>query len=158
MPVAEIAAPADTLAFCLSKGLGAPIGSMLCGPAALVARARRFRHMLGGGWRQAGVLAAAGLWALDHHVERLADDHRRARALAEAIDASGRARVLAKPETNIVLFEPEGGAEASAAMERVLAARGVLVAGVYGSVLRAVTHLDVDDAGIGRAIEAFRTP
>ena len=85
MPAAELAAPADSVTFCLSKGLGAPVGSALAGAAALIARARRFRGIFGGAMRQAGVIAAGALYALEHHVERLADDHRHAQLLARAI-------------------------------------------------------------------------
>jgi threonine aldolase len=156
VPVARFAAFADTISFCLSKGLGAPVGSMLCGPAQLIDRARRFRHMLGGGWRQAGVLAAAGLHALDHHVERLADDHRRTAALAAAIGASGVARVPVKPQTNILLFAPLAGRTATDLVDG-LAARGVLVSEVAPGVVRAVFHLDVDEAGAERAAAAVRS-
>ncbi len=154
VPVREYAAFADTLQFCLSKGLGAPVGSLLCGPAALIDSARRFRHMLGGGWRQAGILAAAGMYALDHNVERLADDHRRTRALAAAIDQSGLARVLTPPETNILLFAPREPWTAQGLVD-ALAAKGVLVSEVSPGVLRAVFHLGVDDRGLARATAAF---
>ena len=112
--------------FCLSKGLGAPVGSMLCGSAAAIARARRLRKLLGGGWRQAGVLAAAGLYALDHNVERLADDHRRARQLAEGL--VGCERVVVDPasvESNMVVARLRYD-EPIAAVIADLAAEGVL--------------------------------
>jgi threonine aldolase len=151
--LADIAAPVDTLSFCLSKGLGAPVGSLLCGPSTLIDRARRFRHMLGGGWRQAGMLAAAGLYALDHHVARLADDHRRARRLAEAVSQAGRVRILAPVETNIVLLAPiDDSPDAFAAR---LASRGVRVSPVGPDALRAVLHLDVGDEDLEIAIRAF---
>ncbi len=156
VPVREYAAHADTMSFCLSKGLGAPVGSVLCGPRELITLARRYRHQMGGSWRQAGVLAAAGLYALDHHVERLAEDHRRARAFGEAVAASRVARLLAPVETNIVLFGPrnperlDGPGLASSLRER-----GVLVGLLDPGTLRAVTHLDVDDEGIGRAAHAL---
>lgn len=152
VPVREYASRVDTLSFCLSKGLGAPVGSVLCGPRALIAEARRYRHQMGGSWRQAGVLAAAGLYAIDHHVGRLAEDHRRAQVLGEAVAASRVARLLALVETNILLFAPsdpsrlDGPGLASALQER-----GVLVGLVDPGTLRAVTHLDVDDRGIERA-------
>ncbi|MBM4397163.1 MAG: low-specificity L-threonine aldolase [Deltaproteobacteria bacterium] len=155
VPVRDFAARVDTISFCLSKGLGAPVGSCLCGPADLIRRARRHRHMLGGGWRQAGILAAAGLYALDHHVERLADDHRRARSLGEAIEASGAARLLEPIETNIVLFAAPGGPAPCDALQRRLAGRGVLVSRASPVVLRAVTHMDVDDFAIEKAGAAF---
>lgn len=153
--VAYFASFADTVSFCLSKGLGAPVGSMLCGPADLIRRARRFRHMLGGGWRQAGVLAAAGLFALDHHIERLADDHRHAKAFASAIMESEVACLISEPETNIVLFSPADRVTASDIVTG-LKDLGVLVSEVAPGVIRAVFHLDVDDDATGFAIEAVR--
>ncbi|MDX6525855.1 MAG: threonine aldolase [Gaiellales bacterium] len=156
MPLSAFAATADTVQFCLSKGLGTPVGSMLCGSASSIARAHRLRKILGGGWRQAGVLAAAGLYALDHHVERLADDHRRARALAEGL--AGCDRVSVDPssvETNMVVArlrydEP---------IERVIAdleAEGILTGPLDAGALRLVTHLDIDDDALERAIAGGR--
>ena len=106
IPVSEYAGLADTMSFCLSKGLGAPVGSLLCGSAELVHKARRFRHMLGGGWRQAGILAAAGIYALRNNVSRLSIDHANARRLAEAIDGGGHLKVTAPVHTNMVMFAP----------------------------------------------------
>jgi len=146
-----LAAPFDTVSFCLSKGLGAPVGSLLCGSRALVERAHRFRKLFGGGMRQAGVLAAAGLLALEQHVERLGDDHARARRLAEGIGAGAGARVVAPPETNMVLCEVADARSAIAALR----AEGVRVGAVGPRTLRLVTHLDVDDAGVERAVAAF---
>jgi threonine aldolase len=157
----ELAAPFDTVSLCLSKGLGAPVGSLLAGTVATIARAYRFRKMYGGGMRQAGVLAAAGLHALDHHVDRLADDHRRARALAEHFDAlAGLSVDLASVQTNLVYFEIDpshplaapdpGGAPALVGR---LAEAGIWITG-GGTRMRAVTHLDVDDAGLERALDA----
>ncbi len=131
---------ADTMSVCLSKGLGAPVGSVLVGTAAAMAEARVGRKLLGGGMRQAGILAAAGLYALDHHRERLAEDHRRAAELAAAVGVPA-------PETNIVLIPVDDAPSAAAAAAQA----GVLVAAFTPTVLRAVTHLDVDDAGIARA-------
>jgi threonine aldolase len=152
VPLRELAAPADTLQFCLSKGLG----SMLCGSASSIARARRLRKLLGGGWRQAGVLAAAGIYALEHHVDRLADDHRRARLLAEGL--VGCERVIVDPasvETNMVVArlrydEPIEGVIAD------LAAEGVLTGPLDARALRLVTHLDIDDDALGRALAGTR--
>jgi threonine aldolase len=157
MPLSAFAATADTLQFCLSKGLGAPVGSMLCGSATHIARAHRLRKLLGGGWRQAGVLAAAGIYALDHHVERLADDHRRARQLAEGL--VGCDRVSVEPlavETNMVVAhlrydEPIEDVIAD------LAAEGVLCGPLDARALRLVTHLDIDDDGLERAIAGARS-
>ncbi len=137
----------DTVSLCLSKGLGAPVGSVLVGSAADVARARVHRKRLGGGWRQAGILAAAGLHALEHHVERLADDHAAARALAEAVAARApRAVDPADVETNIVALDT--GAVAATEVVALAAAEGVRVGTVGTRTVRAVTHLDVtlDDA------------
>ena len=160
---AEIAAPFDTVSLCLSKGLGCPVGSVLAGDAEAIARAYRFRKMLGGGMRQAGVLAAAGSHALDHHVARMADDHRRARTLAEALDAMpGVTVALERVQTNLVYFglakdHPLAGVtdDGQSRLVRALEEHGVwITGGLYR--LRAVTHLDVDDACLERAIEAFR--
>jgi threonine aldolase len=156
VPLRDLAATADTVQFCLSKGLGAPVGSMLCGSASAIHQARRLRKMLGGGWRQAGVLAAAGIYALDHHVERLADDHRRARLLAEGL--VGCDRVSVDPdavETNMVVAhlrydEPIEGVIAD------LAAEGVLSGPLDSRALRLVTHLDIDDDGLERALAGGR--
>jgi len=155
VPAAAWCAPVDTVAFCLSKGLGAPVGSLLCGSAEAVARALRFRKMLGGGMRQAGILAAAGLHALRHHVERLAEDHANARRLAEGFAALGLAPDPA-PETNLVYFRAPDGP----ALSRALRRRDVWIDALYGDRLRAVTHLDVSkddvDETIARARDALR--
>jgi len=154
IPVADFAAEVDALSFCFSKGLGAPIGSMLVGTQEFVDRARKVRRMLGGAMRQVGVLAAAAAYALDNNVERLADDHRRARRLAEGF-ASARPGCVdpSTVETNIVYIEL--GDLDPAGVSAALWERGVRIYPYAPGVLRAVTHLDVDDAGIERAIEAF---
>ncbi|HET9541464.1 MAG TPA: GntG family PLP-dependent aldolase [Acidimicrobiales bacterium] len=152
VPVARLAAAATTVTCCLSKGLGAPVGSVLAGPTELMAEARVQRRRLGGGMRQAGILAAAGLLALDTMVDRLADDHARARRLAEAVatslpDAIDPARV----QTNVVVFShPDPGAVVAH-----LAGEGVLAAPLGRGAVRLVTHLDVDDGGIDRAVEVL---
>jgi threonine aldolase len=150
IPVATLARPFDTVSVCLSKGLGAPVGSVLVGAAPLIARARRLRKMLGGGLRQVGVLAAAGLYALEHHVDRLADDHANARLLAEGLAAFDGVKVN-MPDTNIVFVEIPGDiAEAFAAH---LAAHGIGVTSAYGATRqRWVTHLDVDQAAVETAL------
>lgn len=156
--LAELAAPFDTVSLCLSKGLGAPVGSVLSGSAEAIARARHWRKRLGGGMRQVGVLAAAGLFALDHNLTRLADDHRRARRLAQAIDAQETLCVdLAKVQTNLVFFDVAPSAlrgrtigEVRVELTQKLRERGLWVSGGTAR-LRAVTHLDVDDAAIERA-------
>ena len=149
--VAEIARPFDSVSVCFSKGLGAPVGSALCGSRELVARARRLRKMLGGGMRQVGLLAAGAMFALDHHVERLADDHVNARRLADALAAVPGMTVV-PPQTNIVFASVEGGR--GAALLEHLERRGVLATGLIG--LRFVTHLDVDAADVDRAAAAVR--
>lgn len=151
VPAGEIARHFDSISVCFSKSLGAPVGSALCGSRELIERARRVRKMLGGGMRQAGVLAAAALHALDHHLERLADDHVLARRLAEGLrGVPGLA--VEPPETNMVFVDVDR-TRASALLEH-LKARGVLATGLYR--LRFVTHLDVDAAGIDQAIAAIR--
>ena len=139
---AEYGSYADTVSLCLSKGLGAPVGSVLVSSAANIAKARTQRKRLGGGWRQAGILAAAGLYALDHNIERLADDHAAARALAEAVaEHAPSAIVLDDVETNIVVV----GTGTKTAAEIAAAAReaGVALSAVGAHQVRAVTHLDV---------------
>lgn len=146
-----IAEPFDTVSVCFSKGLGAPVGSALVGPKDFIARAHRLRKMTGGGLRQAGILAAAALHALDHHVERLAEDHANARALAEGLQGLSGVTVR-PPQTNIVFVDlaPE---KATGAVGR-LAAAGVLATGLYR--LRLVTHLDVTADDIPRAVAVLR--
>ncbi len=141
----------DSVSFCLSKGLGAPVGSMLVGSRAFIDRARRQRKMLGGGMRQVGLLAAAGLHALDHHIDRLADDHRLARRLAEGLSALPGVQVT-PPDTNIVFATLASGQ--GAALLAHLEADGILATGLLG--LRFVTHLDVDAEGIDRTIASVR--
>ena len=147
----EIARHFDSVSVCFSKGLGAPIGSALCGSRELIGRAHRIRKMVGGGMRQVGLLAAAASHALDHHIDRLADDHALARRLAAGFDGIPGLKVV-PPQTNIVFASVEGG-RGPALLEH-LKARGVLATGLIG--LRFVTHLDVDAAGIDRAIAATR--
>jgi threonine aldolase len=151
LPARELARPFDSVSVCFSKGLGAPVGSALVGSRELVERARRWRKMLGGGLRQTGVLAAAALHALDHHVERLAEDHANARRLAEGLQGLPGVHV-ALPQSNIVFVDlaPE---KAAGAVQR-LAAAGLLCTGLYR--LRLVTHLDVSSADIEAAIPLLR--
>ena len=151
MPVQQIAGHFDSVSVCFSKGLGAPVGSALVGSRELIARAHRIRKMLGGGMRQAGVLAAAALHALDHHVDRLAEDHANARALAEGLQGLSGVTVQ-PPQTNILFVDlmPE---KAAGVVERLCAA-GVLCTGLYR--LRFVTHLDVNADDIQRALAILR--
>ena len=141
----------DSVSVCFSKGLGAPVGSALLGSKAFVARAHRWRKVTGGGMRQAGVLAAAALHALDHHIARLADDHANAKRLADGLRTVPGISV-ARPDTNIVFADVAGGR--TAALVEHLKARGVLATGLIG--LRFVTHLDVDAAGVDHALAAVR--
>ena len=144
----------DSVSVCFSKGLGAPVGSALCGSRAFIARAHRIRKMAGGGMRQAGVLAAAASHALDNHIERLAHDHALARRLADGLGGIAGLRVEA-PQTNILFVDLTGEARAkSDALISYLAAHGILATGLYR--LRFVTHLDVDAAGVDRAIAVMR--
>jgi threonine aldolase len=148
VPVADLAAAATTVTSCMSKGLGAPVGSVLAGPADLIAAARVERTRLGGGMRQAGILAAAGLVALDTMVDRLADDHARARRLADAVaDRFPGAVDPNEVDTNIVIWSHDDPVEAV----KQLAEEGVLCAPLGGRAVRFVTHLDVDDEGIDHA-------
>ncbi len=147
-----ITAPFDSVSVCLSKGLGAPVGSVLLGDAALIERARRWRKVLGGGWRQAGHLAAAGLYALQHHVERLTEDHARAARLADGLSAIRGIEVLAQ-HTNMVFIRVPEARVASLATH--LADCGIRVAAGRGPRWRLVTHLDIDEAAIERTLQAF---
>ncbi|MDR7308615.1 low-specificity L-threonine aldolase [Rhodoferax saidenbachensis] len=144
----------DSVSVCFSKGLGAPVGSALCGSKELIARAVRLRKMAGGGMRQAGFLAAAASYALDHHVRRLADDHALARRLADGL-AGIDGLVVEAPQTNIVFVDLEGAARARANdLLAHLAAHGVRGNGLYR--LRFVTHLDVDAVGVDHAVASIR--
>jgi len=147
----EFARGFDTAWIDFTKGLGAPVGACLAGSAAFIEEAWRWKQMLGGAMRQSGIVAAAGLYALDHHVERLADDHARARRLAEGLAAlPGVELDPATVETNIVVFAvPDAAAFAAA-----LAAEDVEMSQFGPTRMRAVTHLDVDDEGIDRALAA----
>lgn len=147
----EIADHFDSLSVCFSKGLGAPVGSALCGSSELIAAARRVRKMAGGGLRQAGLLAAAALHALDHHVERLADDHALAQRLAQGL-AGIEGLTVRSAQTNIVFVDVADG-QGPALLDH-LQACDVLATGLIG--LRFVTHLDVDAAGIDHAIACTR--
>ncbi len=152
MPASEIVEPFDSVMMCLSKGLGAPVGAVLCGSESFIARARRLRKMLGGGMRQAGVLAACGLYALDNHVERLAEDHDHARQLGE-----GLAEIEGLPvshETNMVFIEPRT-ADLEPLRQHLL--QHQVEIGHQAPRVRLVTHLDIDGAAIDRAITAFHS-
>lgn len=148
---AEYAEPCDSMCFCLSKGLGAPVGSVLAGGREIIHRALRFRKMLGGGMRQAGILAAAGLYALEHHIEDLREDHRRARQFREALEAVGLRFLLPSP-TNILYVEtPDPPATVHA-----LAEQGILVLEHGPDRIRAVFHRDITDSDLDQAVDVFK--
>ena len=156
VPVADYAAEVDALSFCFSKGLGAPIGSMIVGSHEFIDRARKVRRMLGGGMRQVGVIAAAAAYALEHHVDRLADDHANARRLAEGFAEALPACVdPGTVETNILIADL-GELDAVALAGRMWEL-GVRLLPTGPRRIRAVTHLDVDRDGVERAIATFRT-
>lgn len=146
----ELAAPFDTVSVCLSKGLGAPVGSVLVGSEALIGKARRLRKMLGGGMRQAGILAAAGLYALANNIERLAEDHARARRLAEGL-AQHRGLSVEMPQTNIVFMRVEGGLGGPFADH--MKASGIGLSGRYGE-MRWVTHKDQGEDAVDAVLAA----
>ena len=154
IPPREYAALFDTISVCLSKGLGAPVGSVMAGTRDHVKLAHKFRKVWGGGWRQAGILAAAGLHALEQNIDRLAEDHRKAAEFAGILDGLPMLRVLGRPETNIVLFSIEGCS--SSQFESMVAARGVLVSAAFKGRLRAVFHMDVTLEECRAAAQAIR--
>ena len=151
VPIAEIAAGFDSVSFCLSKGLGAPVGSLLCGNSELVAKAHRWRKVAGGGMRQSGIMAAAGIHALENNVERLAEDHENASLLAAGLGHIEELFVT-QAKTNILFVTPPAGS--AAGLREALAAQGILVG--RGDRLRLVTHLDVTAADIERTVSAFK--
>jgi len=151
---AEIAARFDTVTLCLSKGLGCPLGALLAGSRELMERAWREKHLFGGAMRQAGVVAAAGVYALEHHVGRLADDHARARHLADELAAAGLPLDAESVETNFVQIDVQLlGLERNDALARLRAAGVGLSATIHPTVIRAVTHLEITDDDIERAID-----
>ena len=156
--VKELAAPADSVMFCLSKGLASPVGSMLVGTRKFIARARHLRKMLGGGMRQAGILAAAGIISLEKMTKRLGEDHARAKSLAEGLrQVKGLDVDAGSPSTNMVYFNLRD--EVSLSVDEIIAAmktRGVLVDWAAPWRFRLVTHCWVDDAGVKKTLSAFR--
>ncbi len=152
VPAQEITRHFDTVSICLSKGLGAPVGSVLVGSNALIDKARRWRKVCGGGWRQAGILAAAGLHALDHHVARLTEDHARAARLATCLREVAGIDVLGQ-YTNMVFINLP--AARLRALDAHLREAGIRISIGYLPTVRLVTHLDIDDDGIARTVAAF---
>ena len=154
VPAARIAGLFDTVTLCLSKGLGCPLGALLAGSADAIERAWREKHLFGGAMRQAGIVAAAGVYALDHNVDRLADDHARARRLAEGWHAAGLPVDLEQVQTNFVQLDVGAlGLARDAALAALREAASGLSSTIHPTVIRAVTHLDLDDDDVERAIE-----
>lgn len=145
----------DSISVCLSKGLGAPVGSVLLGTREFINGCKRLRKLFGGGWRQAGYLAAAGLYALEHHVARLADDHRAAARLAEALRPLPYVAEILAPETNLVLFSLDESRVTVADFLARLETQGIKASGFGGSWVRFVTHLDVSEEMLTRVIDAL---
>ncbi len=150
-PLADMCQPFDSVSICFSKGLGAPVGSVLVGSAELIARAHRWRKMLGGGLRQAGVLAAACLYALEHNVDRLAEDHANARLLAEGLGGIAGVTVLSQ-DTNMVFVQVEPAL--CDGLTAALDAQNIKMRAVYGGPTRLVTHLDISADDVRRAVRA----
>ncbi|UCH82554.1 MAG: aminotransferase class I/II-fold pyridoxal phosphate-dependent enzyme [Candidatus Latescibacterota bacterium] len=155
IPFKEYAACADTVSMCFSKGLGAPVGSVVAGVNATIDKARRKRKQFGGGMRQAGILAAAALYALDHHIDRLADDHANAKRLGAAIDAIDGLDLVYPVETNIVIFRVDDGYDTVGNLLARLEANGVLAVPFGSDRVRMVAHLDVDAGDIARAADVL---
>jgi threonine aldolase len=154
VPSATIGGHFDTVTLCLSKGLGCPLGALVAGSAELMATARRLKHLFGGAMRQAGIVAAAGVYALEHNIDRLAEDHERARRLAEGLDAAGVPVDLEQVETNFVQVDLAPlGLSPQEALARLWEHGVGLSMTAHATRLRAVTHLDVDDDDIERAVE-----
>ncbi len=150
--VRDYARHCDTLSFCFSKGLGAPVGSILTGDAETIDRAHRYRKMLGGGMRQAGILAAAALYALDHHLERLREDHERAKRFREALEGIPGITFPFPSPTNIVFLDVPDAPRCVAELKEC----GILAGPAGPNRIRVVFHLDIDDDGLERAIAGFR--
>ena len=151
----DMVAKIDTVSLCLSKGLGAPVGSVLSGPADYIKRARRLRKMLGGGMRQAGILAAAGLHALENHVDRLAEDHANAKRLAEGLAEAGPLKVdVDDIDTNMLFIEPK--AEDVEPLRAFLKEQGIVLGAPRPAKIRVVTHLDISAEDVDRIVDAVK--
>ena len=157
VPPAEVAAPFDSVSICFSKGLGAPVGSAIVGSKNFIHRCHRYRKMFGGGMRQGGILAAAARYALEHNVERLAQDHENARALAQGLMETGHVALdYGIPDTNILFFHINHPTITLQQFLKGLEERGVLMLMLYGKVARAVTHLEISRSDIDNAISAAK--
>lgn len=153
---AQVGALFDSVSICLSKGLGAPVGSLLIGDKEFIRRGRRVRKVMGGGMRQAGFLAAAGIYALDHHVERLKEDHRRARALAQALEKLPTVENIRPVETNILIFDVKAPHTASSFLAQ-LTEKGIMAVPFGPQTIRLVTHLDFTKDMLEQVLEAIKT-
>ncbi len=153
----EYARHFDSLSMCFSKGLGAPVGSIIAGSAECIDRAHRYRKLYGGGMRQIGMLAAAALYALEHHIDRLAEDHRHARLLADTLtQCPGIDLDLNDVETNIIIFDVSGTGRTASSCVQELKEHGILMSATAPTLIRAVTHLDISAAGVEQAIKVIR--
>jgi threonine aldolase len=153
----EYAQWADSASVCLSKGLGAPIGSLVTGPKPFIDRVHRFRKMFGGGMRQAGIIAAAGIYALDHHIERLKEDHQNAKRLALGLKEFKAISIHPEHvETNIVIFDVTDTGMTAPQVTEAMKREGVLIHAFGKTQIRLVTHLDVSNEDVERALKAFK--
>ncbi len=155
VPASQLAQYADSVAFSLCKGLACPVGSVLCGGGEFIRRARQFRKMLGGGMRQAGIIAAAGVYALESMVDRLADDHENARVLSDGLSSVPGVALAPAPQSNIVFFTVEGWDQGE--LERRLGAQGVLCLSEGDGRIRMVTHCGIDDGDVEQAVAIVRS-
>ena len=155
VPASQLAQYADSVSFSLCKGLACPVGSVLCGSGEFIRRARRFRKMLGGGMRQAGIIAAAGVYALESMVDRLAEDHENARVLADGLSSMPGVALAPPPQSNIVFFTVEGWDQGE--LERRLGAQGVLCLGEGDGRIRMVTHYGIDRNDVEAAVAIVRS-
>jgi threonine aldolase len=156
--LSEYAACFDSVSVCFSKGLGAPVGSMIIGTSEFIQRAHRNRKIFGGGMRQAGIIAAGALFSVEHHINRLAEDHAHAKLLAEALNACPGITVdMASVQTNIVFFDVSGTGKTGQEIQQLLETNGIQVIALDPSRIRAVTHLDVSKADVAEAISIFET-
>lgn len=151
----EYGAVFDSISICLSKGLGAPVGSLLLGTKAMIKKARRIRKVMGGGWRQAGYLAAAGIFALDHHISRLKEDHNRAAQLYQALSGLNYIDTLLPQHTNIIIFKLKDEVPA-ADFQKHLENQNIRISAMGNQSVRLVTHLDINDEMINRTIDAMK--